>query len=119
MAGTPLPLIVDVDEKIGQSLCPMRHVEHSYDEDDRLVVSASACESPLYVIWSFTCPAGPGEPIGPEDAPGWAVSSDWRLECEAGHVIAVSGNRTTADDLAQPFEHDLVLSDGSELAGEG
>lgn len=75
------------------------------DDGDHTTYPLLPCHEEVRVTWMHSVdPAGIEEPIESQDAGGWAVVSMWRVECMAGHVLAVSAE----EEDAEPFDGSML-----------
>lgn len=130
MALSPDPTPPLERGEYGALLCPLDHVEsnvHTLNDpdDDAYVPTLPAgppwieeriydrrpCRSPLHVVWSGICGVDAFEHGPPtdlfetdENGHGWANCTSWRVECQDGHVLALSSE----EENAEPF-HPSIL----------
>jgi precorrin-6B methylase 2 len=86
----------------GNPLCPVYHVSWEYPEDDSVdhrLPERRLCGEDVMLLVEHAVPITPGDVRDPRGAGTDAVSSAWKVQCAAGHVLAVSDGEEAAEDF--------------------
>lgn len=107
--------------------CPVPVVEtnRDYPSDEESVVvynGTHRCDHEIYLTWQFSIPIDGGPDSGivrEQDVPSFAAQTSWRLECTAGHVLALSQlSGIDGDDPTEDFDSSKYAAVFGLLDGE-
>ena len=87
-------------DEYGSAQCPVNHVAWVWGEDDRCYKENRVCGEEVHLTVTSSGHLTAGDTVVMNDVGTWAIGHHWRVECLAGHVLAVSDGEESAEDFA-------------------
>jgi hypothetical protein len=93
--------------------CNMPHRVMEWSEVDGIEAfggDVSVCGADVFLTYTATLdPIGPGTVIPDSEFGQRGLATHWQVECQNGHVLAVSSESANGNDYAEDFDFDKVF----------